>query len=148
MIMETMTFGNHFITFEEAFHLYSSYFVSNTDEVAFRDKLLHQELGLNVLLVTHPTTLKRYLVMNNSDIELFLIEYTMEYLSKESNENQRKLDQSTVSSLLKSMDTEHDRDVLRAIIALLHTRSEILDLGIDPISARRKIQQVTDIAEE
>ena len=148
MIMETMTFGNHFITFEEAFHLYSSYFVSNTDEVAFRDKLLHQELGLNVLIVTHPTTLKRYLVMNNSDIELFLNEYTMEYLSKKSNENQRKLDQSTVSSLLKSMDTEHDRDVLRAIIALLHTQSEILDLGIDPTSARRKIQQVTDIAEE
>ena len=72
----------------------------------------------------------------------------MEYLSKESNENQRKLDQSTVLSLLKSMDTEHDRDVLRAIIALLHTRSEILDLGIDPTSARRKILQVTDIAEE
>ena len=57
MIMETMTFGNHFITFEEAFHLYSSYFVSNTDEVAFRDKLLHLELGLNVSIVTHPTTL-------------------------------------------------------------------------------------------
>jgi hypothetical protein len=48
MIMETMTFGNHFISFEEAFHLYSSYFTSNTDEVAFRDKLLHQERGLNV----------------------------------------------------------------------------------------------------
>ena len=146
MIMETMTFGNHFITYEEAFHLYSSYFVSNTDEVAFREKLLHQELGLNVLIVNHPTTLKRHLVMNNSDIELFLNEYTMEYLSKESNDNQRKL--GTVSSLLKSMDTEHDRVVLRAIIALLHTRSEILDLGIDPTFAQRKIQQVTDMAEE
>ena len=39
-------------------------------------------------------------------------------------------------------------DVLRAIIALLHSRSEILDLGIDPTSVRWKIQQVTDIAEE
>ena len=148
MIMETITFGNHFITFEEAFHVYSWYFVSNTDEVVFRDKLLHQELGLNVLIGTHPTTLKRYLVVNNSDIELFLNEYTMEYFSKESNENQRKLDQSTVSLLLKSMDTEHDRDVLRAIFALLHTQSEILDLGSDPTSARQKIQQVTDIAKE
>jgi hypothetical protein len=45
----------------------------------------------------------------------------MEYLSKEGNENQRKLDQSTVSSLLESMDTEHDKGVVRAIIALLHT---------------------------
>ena len=47
--------------------------------------------------------------MNNGDIELFLNEYRIEYLSKESNENQQKLDQSTVLSLLKSMDTEHDR---------------------------------------
>ena len=130
MITETMTFGNHFISFEEAFHLYSSYFASNADEVAFRDKLLHQERGLNVLIVTHPTTLKRYVVMNNIDTESFLNEYTMEYLSKEGNENERKLDQSTVSSLIESMDTEHDRGVVRAIIALLHTRSEILNLGI------------------
>ena len=72
----------------------------------------------------------------------------MEYLSKEGNENQRKLHQSTVSSLLESMHTEHDKGVVRAIIALLHTQSEILDLRIDPTSARKKIQQVTDIAGE
>ena len=68
--------------------------------------------------------------MNNIDTESFLNEYTMEYLSKEGNENERKLDQSTMSSLIESMDTEHDRGVVRAIIALLHTRSEILNLGI------------------
>ena len=60
--------------------------------------------------------LKRYVVMNNIDTKSFLNEYTMEYLSKEGNENDRKLDQSTVSSLIENMDTEHDRGVVRAIM--------------------------------
>ena len=45
-----------------------------------------------------------------------------------------RLDQETVSALLKSMDTEYDRSILRAIIALLHTQT--VNLGIDPALAR------------
>ena len=52
-----------------------------------------------------------------------------------------RLDQETVSALLKSMDTEYDRSILRAIIALLHMRS-------DPTLARRKIKEVIEVAEE
>ena len=52
-----------------------------------------------------------------------------------------RLDQETVSALLKSMDTEYERSTLRAIIALLHTRS-------DPTLARRKIKEVIEVAEE
>ena len=52
-----------------------------------------------------------------------------------------RLDQKTVSALLKSMDTEYDRSILRAIIALLHTRS-------DPTMARRKIKEVIEVAVE
>ena len=52
-----------------------------------------------------------------------------------------RLDQETVSALLKSMDTEYDRSILRAIIALLHMRS-------DPTLARRKIKEVIEDAEE
>jgi hypothetical protein len=48
---------------------YIARILHQTDEVAFRDKLLHQDRGLNVLIVTHPTTLKRYVVMNNINIE-------------------------------------------------------------------------------
>ena len=59
-----------------------------------------------------------------------------------------RLDQETVSTLLKSMDTEYDRSILRAIIALLHTRSETVNLGIDPTLARRKIKKVIEVAEE
>ena len=52
-----------------------------------------------------------------------------------------RLDQETVSALSKSMDTEYDRSILRAIIALLHTQS-------DPTLARRKIKEVIEGAVE
>ena len=52
-----------------------------------------------------------------------------------------RLDQETVSALLKSMDKEYDRSILRAIIALLHTRS-------DPTLVRRKIKEVIEVAVE
>ena len=64
-----------------------------------------------------------------------------EFLSGDENADQLRLDQETVSALLKSMDTEYDRSILRAIIALLHTRS-------DPALARRKIKEVIEVAEE
>ena len=56
-----------------------------------------------------------------------------EFLSGDENADQFRIDQETVSELLKSMDTEYDRSILRAIIALLHTWS-------DPILARRKLK--------
>lgn len=59
-----------------------------------------------------------------------------------------RLGQETVLALLKSMGTEYYRSILRVIIALLHTRSETVNLGIDPTLARRKIKEVIEAAEE
>ena len=63
------------------------------------------------------------------------------FLSGDENADQLRLDQETVSALLRSMDTEYDRSILRAIITLLHTRS-------DPNLATRKIKEVFEVAEE
>jgi len=52
--------------FKEAFHIYSTFFETYKDEEAFRDILLHPETGLNVVIVTHPVTLKRFVVLNNN----------------------------------------------------------------------------------
>ena len=51
--------------FKEAFHIYGSFFETNKDEEAFRDILLHPETGLSVVIVTHPVTLERFVVLNN-----------------------------------------------------------------------------------
>ena len=106
---------------------------------AFRYILLHPETGLSVVIVMHPVTLERFVVLNNPscNVSVFLNHFTQEFLYGDENEDQLRLHQE-VSVLLKSMDTEYDRSVLRAIIALLHTRPETVNLGIDPTLERRK----------
>ena len=121
-------------------------------EALNKDILLHPETGLNVVIVTHAVTLERFVVLNDPscDVSMFLNHFTQEFLPGDENADQLRLDQETVSALLKSMDTEYDRStcILRAIIALLHTRSETVNLGIDPTLARRKIKEVIKVAEE
>ena len=119
-------------------------------EALNKDILLHPETGLNVVIVTHPVTLERFVVLNDPscDVSMFLNHFTQEFLPGDENADQLRLDQETVSALLKSMDTEYDRSILRAIIALLHTRSETVNLSIDPTLARRKIKEVIKVAEE
>ena len=119
-------------------------------EALNKDILLHPETGLNVVIVTHAVTLERFVVLNDPscDVSMFLNHFTQEFLPGDENADQLRLDQETVSALLKSMDTEYDRSILRAIIALLHTRSETVNLGIDPTLARRKIKEVIKGAEE
>ena len=46
------------------------------------------------------------------------------------------------------MDTEYDKNVLRTVLALSHTRPELYDLGIDPASANRRIRAITEAAVE
>ena len=136
-IMETMLHGSQFyMLFKEAFHIYGSFFETNKDEEAFRDILLHPETELNVVTVTHPVTLKRFVVLNNPlcDVSMFLNHFTQEFSSGDENADQLRLDQETVSALLKSMDTSMT-GILRAIIALLHTQSETVNLGIEPTLA-------------
>ena len=58
-----------------------------------------------------------------------------EFLSGDEKADQLRLGRETVSALLKSMDKEYDRSILRSIISLLHTLS-------DPTLARRKIEEV------
>ena len=53
------------------------------------------------------------------------------------------IDYDTVNLLLKTIDTEYDKNVLRTVLALslcLCTRPELYDLGIDPTSANRHIR--------
>ena len=72
-IMETMLHGPQpYMLFKEAFHIYGSFFEANKDEEAFKDILLHRETGLNVVIVTHPVTLERSVVLNNPSCDVLL----------------------------------------------------------------------------
>ena len=92
--------------FKEVFHIYGSFFETNEDEEDFRDILLDPdpETGLNVVIVSHPVTLERFVVLNNPscDVSMFLNHFTQEFLSGGESADQLRLDQETVSALLKS----------------------------------------------
>ena len=76
------------------------------------------------MIVTHPVTLERFVVLNNSscDVSMFLNHFTQEFLSGDENADQLRLDQETVSALLKSMDTEYDRSISRRVSCLKKSR--------------------------
>ena len=85
--METMLRGSQFyMLFKEAFHIYGSFFETNKDEEDFRDILLDPdpETGLNVVIVSHPVTLERFVVLNNTscDVSMFLNHFTQEFWQK------------------------------------------------------------------
>ena len=86
-------------------------------------------------------------------MEAFLVELFSGMFEEEGYENDMKkglhtLDRSTVQLLLKSMDTEFDKNVLRSVLALSHSRPELYDLGIDASSAKQRINKIIEVAKE
>ena len=132
----------------------SSFFVCDPDRQVFRDKLMDPVYGLNVYIITQPgVTCKVFIVLQeNPELESFFIEFCAGIFDEDAYENDIKelhsIDRSTVNLLLKSMDTEFDRNVLRTVLALSYSRSELYDLGIDPSSAKQRIRQIIEVAEE
>jgi hypothetical protein len=144
-----------YLPFDEAYHIYSSFFACDPDRQAFRDKLLDPFYGLNVYIITQPgITGKVFIVLKeNTEMEAFLVELFSGMFEEEGYENDMKkglhtLDRSTVQLLLKSMDTEFDKNVLRSVLALSHSRPELYDLGIDASSAKQRINKIIEVAKE
>jgi hypothetical protein len=46
------------------------------------------------------------------------------------------------------MDTEFDKNVLRSVLALSHSRPELYNLGIDASSAKQRINKIIEVAKE
>ena len=81
-------------------------------------------------------------------MEEFLVDFT-NIIEEEWSKNQGLgIDCATMNLLTKSMDTEYDRNVVRTIIALCHTRLELYELEIDPSTAKKHIKNVVEIANQ
>ena len=136
---------------EEAYNLYSSFSeFSCPNKQAFRDKLLDPHHGLPVYIITEPISCKVFVILKNGGgMEKFFVDFTSAPISdKNYDEEEYVIDIYTLTKLLKSMDTEYDRNVLRTVVALCHTRSELYDLGIDPSTARRRIKNIIETVDE
>ena len=146
-------YGTGYLPFEEAYHIYSSYFLCDPDKQAFGDKVLDPIQGLNICIVSQPGNASETFVLLKESLKMekFLVDFTNTHgEEREAREGTglHGIDYDTVNLLLKSMDTEYDKNVLRTVLALSHTRPELYDLGIDPTSANRRIRAITEAAVE
>jgi hypothetical protein len=150
-VQEHLMYGSGSLPFEEAHHIHSSFRkLSCPDRQAFRDKLLDPFHGLNVFIITQPITCNMFVVSkNNTNMWKFLVDFT-DTIGEEASKSCEGLaiDSDTMTILLKSMDSEYDKNVLRTVLALIHTRPELYDLGIDPSTAKRRIKTIIEAANE
>ena len=58
------------------------------------------------------------------------------------------LESLLLNSILQSMDTEHDRMALKAVVFALHSRSETYNLGIKPDRAVHFLSKVISVSDE
>jgi hypothetical protein len=102
-VQEVLMHSSGYLPFDEAYHIYSSFFACDPDRHAFRDKLLDPFYGLNVYIITQPgITGKVFIVLKeNTEMEAFLVELFSGMFEEEGYENDMKkglhtLDRSTV----------------------------------------------------
>lgn len=151
-VQEHLMFGCGYIDFNEAHHIYTSFSeFSCTDNQSFRDKLLDPIHGLPVYIITNPVTKNIFVVLKKTEhLEHFFSDFTdsMEGQLNFENESQDILDRETLTVLINTMDSEYDKNVLRTVLALFHSRSELSELGIDPATAKRRVENMVEVAKE
>lgn len=97
----------------------------------FKELLLHPEYGLSVYIVK--TKFHHFIILKSGETDLadFLLKVTAQ---NQMNETRFEMNKQTIQQLMKTVDTEWDRKVVRIIIGATRSRSEIESLGIDPDS--------------
>ena len=108
--------GYGYLDLEEACNLYSSFNeLSCPHKQAFRDKLLDPDHGLPMYVITEPISCNVFVVLKNgSGMEKFLVNFINVLTSDTSYEREgHAIDKDTLAILLKSMDTEYDRNDYR-----------------------------------
>ena len=111
--------------------------------------LLHPEHGLRCLIYTHVSG-QRYIILDNDgmDIAGFLMA-----LIKAEDQAERemkllvsgKLTYEIVNNAVNSMDTEYDRNVLKAILSRLFDNKALYNVGIRPDLARKKLTHLEEV---
>ena len=87
--------------------------------------MLDPDHGLSVYVITEPILCKVFVVLKNgTGMEKFLVDFTNVLTSGRSYEREgHAIDKDTLTILLKSMDTEYYRNVLRTVMALCNNNN-------------------------
>lgn len=152
-ILETLLLPSQrgYMTFQHAYEIFSGYQEGLPDREHFRDELLNDQHGLPVVIFNNPIDGQRFVVLcgNGLDVAHFLEDIansnTCVYDSIDKRWN---LSAEDVHRVLKSMDTEYDRECARALLSADKSRAEIYELGMKPDAAVKAVKHVTEVANE
>ena len=152
-VLETLQLPSQqgFMTFEYAYELYSGYQEALPDKEHFRDEMLNKLYSLPILIFTNPSDGQRFVLLsgNGLDVGPFLSYVGNSSACQSELSIQRfPLSQESVHNVLKSMDTEYDRECARALFNAYKSRSNLFELGMDPDAAVKAVKHVNYVIEE
>jgi hypothetical protein len=138
-----------FLTFKDAFQLYSSQILfEQVDESRFTLDILDEQIGLSVNIVKIVNV--RYIVLKNIvDLPGLLIH--SKQLQEQSKDNQQErfhLGKNTLKQITRTMDTEYDRNIAKWIFSVNMSHSQMRKAGVDPQKVVRQTDKNLKIIEE
>ena len=111
--------------------------------------LLHPEHGLRCLIYTHVSG-QRYIILDNDEIDI--AGFLMALIKAEDQAEREmkllvsgKLTYEIVNNAVNSMDTEYDRNVLKAILSRLLDNKALYNVGIRPDLAQKKLTHFKEV---
>ena len=111
---------------------------------------MSHDFGLPVVLF--PWNGKVYVVLKSEILDIpFIISSLLSSANEyqmENSDRKNQLSKETVQQFIKSMDSEHDKNVVKACFAMLLSRTEMEKVGIKPDIATRALQEVSVTANE
>ncbi len=147
---------NSHLKFEAALELFlgfdTSYVPGSKDSYdvkRFQYALLHPKCGLCVYIF-NPLSRDGYIILRSDDVDFstFLVHLSTDLSSKSINESRFQLNKETVQMLLKSMDSEWDKKVVRIILGAVYSLKELSKLGMDATKVAANTSQVLEMAKE
>ena len=162
-VFEELIAENGILDFKEAFDLFSAYQDTACDKDVFRDNLLDKEIGLTVVYFVHPVKLYAQIALRSTLVRVEnIIENVLSNTKNKLDELDWQQEHDSLSNLpvfihdpqylkllLKVMDTEFDRQVVKTIIAAaLPSVSAIMSIGIDKQTAKCLTDKIEMILEE
>ncbi|CAG2198433.1 CHEK2 [Mytilus edulis] len=111
-----------------------------------KDDLMHQIHGIRSIIYTNIKTQKCYIILDSDYVSLTSIFKKLcedeQFIGITAFKKQQQLDYDFTQSMLKTLDSEHDRSVVKALLANFLSRDALSGVGINPETALKDLEKL------